>query len=243
MATLESSCEEQSCAPGANGCSRVGYCNAQGAWICRCVAGVSEAPCTNACGRTGFRPCTAQCGLTGICKVAETETWCDNCDDDADGQIDEGLTRSCDPNNCTTDGSQTCAAGVWGACTGCGGTTSCSACGTGGGTRNCTSSCGVEACQIPPRACQPANGCSVVGTQTCNAATNTWNACTGCGGTAPCQTAECGEASAAPCSTSCQPGACTPLATEVCNGCDDSPVGSPGRGLVDENLYCPGCEL
>jgi hypothetical protein len=54
--------------------------------------------------------------VTGCTPVAET---CNNRDDDCDGAVDEGLSRNCgtDVGECEF-GTETCAAGAWGACLG-----------------------------------------------------------------------------------------------------------------------------
>ncbi len=71
-----------------------------------CVAG------TQTCGMGGmWGACTGEVGPS-----AET---CNNVDDDCDGAIDDGLTRSCgtDVGACVS-GVQSCSAGAWGICTG-----------------------------------------------------------------------------------------------------------------------------
>jgi len=75
-----------------------------------CVLGSAPASCTTMCSTSGTQPCNTAC-RRGPCTAA-TET-CNDCDDDGDGAIDDGLTcrrgasRSC-MTGCSTSGSQTC---------------------------------------------------------------------------------------------------------------------------------------
>ncbi|HEX4936851.1 MAG TPA: putative metal-binding motif-containing protein, partial [Gemmatimonadaceae bacterium] len=86
-----------------------------------CTAGVG------ACLRTGTYVCDA--ARTGIVCTATAGTptaeICDNIDNDCDGSIDEGVTRSCYSGPAGTDGvgvcragTQVCTAGTWSACGG-----------------------------------------------------------------------------------------------------------------------------
>jgi uncharacterized repeat protein (TIGR01451 family) len=85
----------------------------------------------NACGACGAAPtevcnrvdddCDGAIDEGGVCPpmcIPEAES-CDNRDNDCDTRIDEGVTRTCgtDVGRCTV-GTQTCAAGVFGACSG-----------------------------------------------------------------------------------------------------------------------------
>lgn len=78
-----------------NGCSVVGkqVCQAGGAWS-GCFECGGTATCQTAqCGEVSTRTCSAACVPTGTCQsVAER---CNNCDDDGNNRIDEGL--SCQP--------------------------------------------------------------------------------------------------------------------------------------------------
>jgi cysteine-rich repeat protein len=86
-----------------------------------CTAGVG------ACARTGTYVCTAdgsgtECTVTAGAPSAEI---CDGVDNDCDGTVDDGLTRTCytGPSGTAgvgacTAGTETCAAGAWGSCVG-----------------------------------------------------------------------------------------------------------------------------
>lgn len=95
---------------------------------CTNDCGTGNELCTNgkwgACDATGTRSCTNACGTGtqecknnkwGDCLPGPTTEICDGKDNDCDGSVDEGLTRSCtDSKKCT--GVQTCTNGVWGTC-------------------------------------------------------------------------------------------------------------------------------
>ena len=138
-------------------------------------------PCGSDLGRciAGVETCTD--GLFGACvgAVDPTGETCNGVDDDCDGTVDEGLSRSCgsDLGVCTA-GVQTCVGGSFGACAGevlpgaevcdgvldddCDGAVD-EGCGcTSGSTRGCGS--GVGAC--------------VAGTQTCDSS-GSWGTCVG----------------------------------------------------------------
>lgn len=73
----------------------------------------SNATCS-VCGRTGTRSCTENGDLIpGSCSAYAAEV-CNNCDDDGDGALDEGLTSgACDPQGNGCSGTTTCVAGGW----------------------------------------------------------------------------------------------------------------------------------
>ncbi|MCB9643745.1 MAG: hypothetical protein H6728_11790 [Myxococcales bacterium] len=75
--------------------------------------------------KSGTQTCTA--GQWGTCvgEVAPATETCNNKDDDCDGKIDETVTKTCYTGPANTagkgscqNGTQTCGAGQWGACTG-----------------------------------------------------------------------------------------------------------------------------
>ncbi|MBN8613703.1 MAG: hypothetical protein J0L92_24115 [Deltaproteobacteria bacterium] len=91
--------------------------------------GVTDEGLRNACGTCGTLTeicngmddnCNGAIDEGGVCGACTpTVETCNNRDDDCDTRIDESLTRPCstDVGECTA-GMQTCAAGVWGTCTG-----------------------------------------------------------------------------------------------------------------------------
>jgi len=104
---------------------------------------------TQTCGAGAWRSCSGQ--------VVPSAEGCNNRDDDCDGRVDDGLSRSCYTGPAGTSGrgicrggTQTCAAGAWGGCSGqvvpraescnrldddCDGMVDEGACGTDAGTR------------------------------------------------------------------------------------------------------------
>lgn len=149
-----------------------------------CVFGSGARGCTTACGTAGNRVCTAACTLTACAAATES---CNDCDDDGDGLVDDGLpcrrgtTMAC-TTTCGTTGTRVCAAdcGGFGACSaaevcnGCdddgngvadngftcvrGASQSCiTACGTAG-AQTCNGTCtGFSTCVAPSEVCS--NGC------------------------------------------------------------------------------------
>ena len=79
-----------------------------------CSYSATSTQSCSVCGRSGFVKCDAEGSLlSGTCTAYGAEV-CNNCDDDGDGLVDEGLTDgACDPqgNGCT--GTRTCVAGAW----------------------------------------------------------------------------------------------------------------------------------
>lgn len=81
----------EACNP--NSCSQGGKrtCT-NGTLSATCTGCGGTATCTTACGESASLTCDSQCGVSGACMTSET---CNNCDDDKDGIVDEGL--SCQP--------------------------------------------------------------------------------------------------------------------------------------------------
>ncbi|MCC7540990.1 MAG: hypothetical protein IT379_32525, partial [Deltaproteobacteria bacterium] len=211
-----------------------------------CVQGSPPRGCTTSCGTAGTQTCSTACRL-GPC-VAATET-CNDCDDDGDGAVDDGLacrrgTSVACTTACGSVGARTCAAD----CTGfgsCVGTEVCNGCDDDGdGTRDD----GVGVC--PANAAEPCTTASgVAGMRTCAADCSGFGACIAgevCNGLDddgdgmpddgfPCVrgrvqtcTTACGTTGSQTCGAMCTFPACA--AGEVCgNACDDD-----GDGLRDE---------
>ena len=236
---------QNNCGAGSQTCSA-------GAWSACNATGTR--PCTNACG-TGSQTCSNN--TWSACNPAPRSETCDNRDNDCDGKIDEGLSRSC-----CGGGTQACNAGAWGACAGstpqaelcnnrdddCDGTID------EGLTRPCQNNCGsgTETCvrgawrncsATGSRACTTACGS---GTQNCTS--NTWGTCTApAPKTETCNNLDddcdgkidegllrsCGTCKSETC-TAGQWGACTQTqqgAPEECNNLDDDCDGKIDEGL------------
>ena len=215
-----------------------------------CRRGTS-AGCTTSCGTSGSRTCAADCSGYGACRAAD-ET-CNDCDDDGDGLVDDGLpcrrgtSASC-TTTCGTAGSRVCAVD----CSGYGSCRApaeiCNACdddGNGtaddgfacrqGQTQSCTTACGTAGVRTCASNCSGYGAC--VATEVCNGCDDDGDGTTdegfmcAAGATQACTTA-CGGAGMRTCSATCGGfGTCT--AIESCNGCDDD-----GDGTADEDFAC-----
>ena len=213
-----------------------------------CALGSAPVACTTTCGGAGARACDSACALGPCAGAAEL---CNDCDDDADGMVDEGLacrrgTSAACTTGCGTTGTQTCA----GDCSGygaCSATEVCNGCDDDGvsGPDN-----GFACVRASSRSC--ATGCGTTGSQTCNGTCTGYGACSatevcnGCdddgvggpdngfacvGGSSRSCTTGCGTTGSQACNGTCSGyGACS--ATEVCNGCDDDGVGGPDNGFA-----------
>ncbi len=216
-----------------------------------CAVGSGARTCTTSCGTAGSRTCTAACTLTACVAAAET---CNDCDDDGDGLIDDGLpcrrgTTSACTTTCGTSGSRTCASDCSGYSTCVAPTEACNDCdddGDGtideglpcrrGTSASCTTSCGTVGTRVCALDCSGYGSCRAA-SETCNGCDDDGNgladdgfACRQ-GATMSCTTA-CGTAGVRTCAADCSGfGAC--VATEVCNGCDDD-----GDGTTDEGFTC-----
>ena len=171
--------------------------------------GTTDESLSRACGsavgacRAGMQACSA--GVWGTCAgemLPGIET-CNSVDDDCDGTVDDGVSRLCGSSVgiCRT-GTQTCSAGVFGACAG--GVTAGSEVCEGLLDENCNGTVD-EGCLCTvgmTRACGTATGACAPGSQTCGA--TGWGACAG--GIGP--------------------------ATELCNAIDDDCDGMTDEGGV-----------
>ncbi|MCC6877717.1 MAG: putative metal-binding motif-containing protein [Sandaracinaceae bacterium] len=206
--------------------------------------------CVTSCGTSGSRTCASDCSGYGACAAA-FET-CNDCDDDGDGLVDDGLpcrrgtSASC-TTTCGTTGARVCAVDCSGygscrateVCNGCdddndGAPDNGFAC-RQGQTQSCTTSCGTVGVRTCASDCSGFGAC--VATEVCNGCDDDADGtiddgftCTG-GSTQSCTTS-CGTTGTRACNGSCSGyGACT--ATEACNGCDDD-----GDGTSDEDFAC-----
>ena len=139
--------------------------------------GMTDETLTRACGDDmgACVPGTETCvsGAWSSCEgaVGPTTETCNNVDDDCDGMTDEMITRPCgtDVGACMP-GTETCTAGVWGACTG-GVVPAMETC------NNIDDDCDGMTDETVTRACGTDVGACVAGTETCTA--GFWGACTG----------------------------------------------------------------
>lgn len=84
--TLTRSCNPNSCSQGGTEtCTNTG-------WSGVCTGCGGTASCTNVCGAQGQKACSASCQVEASCSASEV---CNNCDDNNNGVVDEGL--SCQP--------------------------------------------------------------------------------------------------------------------------------------------------
>ncbi|MBZ0118592.1 MAG: hypothetical protein K8H88_16430, partial [Sandaracinaceae bacterium] len=214
-----------------------------------CALGSAPAACTTSCGTPGRRACNSACRLGPCVAMAES---CNDCDDDGDGLVDDGLpcrrgTGASCTTTCGTTGARVCAVD----CSGygsCRATEVCNGCdddGDGspdngfacrqGQTQSCTTSCGTVGVRTCASDCSGFGAC--VATEVCNGCDDDADGtiddgftCTG-GSTQSCTTS-CGTTGTRACNGSCSGyGACT--AAEACNGCDDD-----GDGTSDEDFAC-----
>ena len=184
--------------------------------------GTVDEDLTRACGssvgacRPGMQTCSS--GSWSLC-TGETlpalET-CNNADDDCDGAIDEGISRACGSSTgICRPGTQTCAAGSFGTCTGGvpAGTETCD----GALDENCNGTVdeGCGCTSGARRSCGTDTGACAVGMQTCDS-TGNWGVCTGSVGPTP----------------------------EICNRIDDDCDGMTDEGGVcptaPPTVTCPG---
>ncbi|MEI8256204.1 MAG: MopE-related protein, partial [Deltaproteobacteria bacterium] len=231
-----------------------------------CVGVVTD-EAANGCGACGAVPREVCDGIDNNCNglvdeepeamcgtcVVQPEG-CDNIDNDCDGMIDEGLTRVCGSSvgACRT-GMQTCAAGVWGMCSG-----------VGPGMETCDNvdndcdgvvdgfaqECGATRVGIcRPGVTRCVSGAFLAcagginpGTEICDGLDNNCNAATdenNAGGGAPCTT-DCG-----PGTVTCVDGALACVSSagegiaEICDGVDNN-----CNGRIDEDIPSQGhCNL
>jgi hypothetical protein len=156
-----------------------------------CVGGATQPCYTGPAGTEGKGVCTGgtqTCanGIWGACagEVTPTAEICDNEDNDCDGSTDESLSQPCYSGPSGTvgvglcqEGTQTCSAGLWGACTG-EVLPDVEAC--DGADNNCDGQTD-EGCSCAPgttQACGTDVGECQKGTQTCNSG-GSWDPCTG----------------------------------------------------------------
>ena len=235
-----------------NGCTGQTVCNPRTGGV-TCNATGSRVACGQ-CGAGGYRVCSTN-GAIGTCRPATptTET-CNGCDDNANGQVDEGLDgTSCSLNGCSAifrcqGGVGQCllTASSRKACADCtNGTAACNVDGTYGTCQPAVAS--GEACNrcdddqngtvddLPAnRACTRPDGCAGVlscagGVDSCVLALPSTRPCSACG---PRGVQFCFPGGAF--------GPCRPpfFGTEACNGCDDDLDGVADNNL---DLRCDAC--
>lgn len=243
----------------ANGCSGSTVCLTQnqfpyyaGQEVCYTPSG--SLGCTE-CGAGGYRQCRGY-GGTAPCRPSVTRAEsCNLCDDNANGQVDEGLSGLACTTATSCSGATQCTSGVL-SCNLTGSSArSCSAC--AGGTQTCNTNGTFGTCQPQMASAELCNNCDddknglvddQVGTQPCtmlngcNGLTQCNAGVSSCGlillppfgssaSTRPCST--CGPAGSQVCLASGLFGPCRPESSrpEACNGCDDD-----WDTLVDEDV-------
>ncbi len=153
--------------------------------------GTTDERLTRACGsavgacRAGTQACAAGTWSSCTGETMPALETCNAIDDDCDGTIDERVTRACGSSTgVCRPGTQTCAAGAFGACTG-GVTATAEAC-DGRLDEDCDSTvdegCGCTTGMT--RSCGTDVGACVAGSQACSAAGD-WGPCMGATGPAP----------------------------------------------------------
>lgn len=244
-----------------SGCTGFTVCTLQtGASSCYTFG--SQLPCT-ACGAGGYQLCNAF-GQPGACRPStpRSET-CNLCDDNANGQVDEGLTGACHlPSGCAGD--LTCTSGVeqctlktgstrW--CPDCtSGTMACNPNGTFGTCQPPTAT--VETCNrcddnkngvvddnVPASACSLPQGCR--GLTSCN---NGVSSCSEFDGSRKTGCTTCGPTGFQKCFADGGLSACRPdtfgLDDTTCDNCDDNwdniVDNLPNRGAYSLVATCQG---
>lgn len=143
-----------------NGCPGTMTCFGVGYWSkCSAMSGVGTGSCVGCGGAAGKVVCGGG-GNIIACKTSDAEI-CNNCDDNADGLIDNQpgqgartLTRSCNRagTQCPVSGTQSCTTGAWGPCAGCGGNVACTNC-YKNGTQACDTACNLGNCVVGAEDC------------------------------------------------------------------------------------------
>jgi Putative metal-binding motif len=238
----------------ANGCSGSTVCNrTTGATTCDSTG--SKVACS-ACGAGGYQACSATGQLSPCRPVTPTTTeTCNGCDDNANGQVDEGLDGTvCTLNGCSA--TYRCQAGVGQCVLNTGSRKACSACASG--TMACNTDGTFGPCQPPVASVETCNSCDddrngIVDDLPPNRTCTRPDGCTAVlscsGGVDSCVLTSPSTRSCPQCGAGgvqfCYPGGdgfgpCRPPTPrkEECNGCDDDLDGVADNNL---DLACSPC--